>query len=80
VSETIFSDGGTGLTISTYAGPVRSDGGNRRRYQVDVGTSRVTLSAEQWASLGEWFTRDCSPECEGPHLEPTWDRIQVEDT
>ena len=64
------------LAISKYCGPELPFSGDRRRYQItDIVTGRlITLSREQWEALGEWFGRDCSVECEGPHLDLTWDR------
>ena len=56
---------GPGIHISTYSGPQRADGGQRKRYQIVVvdapevdGARIVTLSAEQWALLGGLFTDD----------------------
>jgi hypothetical protein len=74
VSTTLISDR-SGLTVTQYVGPELPLTGERRRYQItnDAGLL-TTLSRPQWEALGEWFTRDCSPECEGPHLQFTWDK------
>ena len=66
----------SGLTISQYAGPelpftIKDDplSADRRRYQITNDSGLLTtLSAREWAALGEFFGWDCSPECEGPHL------------
>jgi hypothetical protein len=74
MSEELFRDPATGLEISTYAGPKQTDNGPRKRFQV-YAPGRVTyFTMEEWMVLAEWFSRDCSPECEGPHLDITWDR------
>jgi hypothetical protein len=71
----------SGLKVTEYPGPwpgfsdlARPATADRRRYQItnDAGLL-TTLSRAEWEALGEWFTRDCSPECEGPHLGFTWD-------
>ena len=63
-----------GLRVTKFAGPVPPDG-DRRRIQLTLTDGPlITLSWSQWEALGEWFTRDCSPSCEGPHLDLTWDK------
>lgn len=48
------------MTVTSYAGPARSDGGERRRVQIyahDGSDNRlIDLSDEQWQALGEHFS------------------------
>lgn len=80
--STVLIADGSGLSVSEYIGPeigftdpARPSTADRRRYQItnDAGML-TTLSRVQWEALGEWFSRDCAPDCEGPHLGFTWDR------
>ena len=68
MSEDVWDAGG--LIITTYAGPVRADGGNRRRVQITVWDTRgltrtyTTLSMSQWAELRRAAAAlgpDCKP-------------------
>jgi hypothetical protein len=65
VSTTLFQDEATGLTVRSYCGPERSDGGNRRRISINtlgtvdtlsgIGTGRISLSAEEYEALALFF-------------------------
>ena len=59
-----------GLSVHRWTAEVRDDGGDRRRYTITTTQGRMVadLSAEQWAELGEFFSWQCSAECDGPHL------------
>lgn len=49
MSEDLHDDGE--LRIGSYCGPVRADGGDRRRIQLDTGGDPVTLDVEQALTL-----------------------------
>lgn len=75
MSETLFEHGG--LTVQKYIGPEPSFSiagepfsADRRRYQVtrDDGVL-ITLNRRQWLALAQFFTSDCSSECEGPRID-----------
>jgi hypothetical protein len=62
MSTELIADGETGLYLTQYVGP--DYGGDRRRYEITTDSGMtITLSQAEWESLGEWFTRDCSPDC-----------------
>jgi hypothetical protein len=49
---------GEGLSVSTYAGPRRDDGGQRLRFQITNHTQNgdyLTFSYEQMCALRRWF-------------------------
>lgn len=50
-----------GVAINTYAGPARTDGGPRIRWQItnELTGQWVTLSAEQWLNIVQWFDEGC---------------------
>jgi hypothetical protein len=72
MSTTLVADK-SGLYITQFAAPEQSPTGDRRCYQITTGHGQITLNRAHWEALGEWFARDCSAECEGPHLNFTWD-------
>ncbi len=53
-----------GMTVTSYAGPARSDSGSRKRVQLynhHGGEHRlIDLSAEQWDALGAWFAEQAA--------------------
>ena len=58
MSTDIYHDPETGVSISTYAGPMRTDGGDRKRVQLTRGmrgdeNALITFSKEEWLSLCE---------------------------
>ena len=49
---------GEGLSVVTYAGPVRDDGGRRLRFQITDHARNgdyMTFSYEQMCALRRWF-------------------------
>lgn len=53
------------MTVTSYAGPERADGGSRKRVQIyahDGGDNRlIDLSTAQWDALGQWFAEQRHP-------------------
>jgi len=72
MGEELFTH--NGMTATKFAGPDRGPGQERRLVQFDVRTAgpqgyvSLTFTAEQWETLAEFFTSECSSECGGPNL------------
>lgn len=70
MSETLFEH--NGITVTQYTGTQNAflPETDRRRFAIrnNVDRSCVTLSFDQWRTLGEYFMADCGPDCEGPRL------------
>lgn len=71
---TLFSH--NDVTVQEYEGPDPGyswanvpGSGEPKRYALNVGGFLATFSRLQWETLAEYFSADCSTECEGPRLD-----------
>lgn len=54
MSETIWTDPGTGLQVDTYVGPAGPPGTKRTRVQIGTADGQfITLSSQEWCVLGD---------------------------